>query len=307
MMRSLLLSASQNVWLRTHVPRCGFARRAVARFMPGEELGAALAAAQGFERQGVGTVFTRLGENVTDPSEAAAVTDHYLQVLDEVRAAGLGTEVSVKLTQLGLDLRPELCYANLARIVERAGAASVVWIDMEASNYVDVTLEMALRARAAAPNVGVCVQSYLYRTEKDLESLIPSGLAIRLVKGAYKEPPDRAFPRKRDVDENYFKLAQCLLADEVRASRGRVAIATHDLKLIRRIQEFVVSKGFGKDAVEFQLLYGIQRAAQWQLAQDGWRSIVLVAYGTYWYPWYMRRLAERPANLWFVMKNVFAG
>ena len=306
MMRSLLLSASQNAWLRSHVPRYSFARRAVSRFMPGEDLDAALAAAQAFERKRLGTVFTRLGENVTDAAEAAAVAEHYLEVLNRVKALGLGTEVSVKLTQLGLDLSPELCFANLSNIVARAGAQSVVWIDMEASNYVDVTLDLARRARAAHSNVGICVQAYLYRTEKDLAALIPRGLAVRLVKGAYKEPPDRAFPRKRDVDENYYKVAQCLLGDGARAARVRVAIATHDVTLIRRIQEFVTSRGLGKDTVEFQMLYGIQRAAQLQLAEEGWRSIVLVAYGSYWYPWYMRRLAERPANLWFVMKNVFA-
>ena len=307
MMRSLLLSASQNVWLRQHVPRYSFARRAVSRFMPGEDLDAALGAAQAFERKRLGTVFTRLGENVTDPAEAAAVADHYLEVFDRVKALGLGTEVSVKLTQLGLDLSPELCFANLSKVVACAGTESVVWIDMEASNYLEVTLDLARRARAAYPNVGVCLQAYLYRTEKDLAAVIARGLAVRLVKGAYKEPPDRAFPRKHDVDENYYKLAQCLFDDGARAARVRVAIATHDVKLIRRIQEFVTSRGLGKDTVEFQMLYGIQRAVQLQLAEEGWRSIVLVAYGSYWYPWYMRRLAERPANLWFVLKNMFAG
>jgi proline dehydrogenase len=306
MMRTLLLSASQNGWLRNHVPRYRFVRRAVSRFMPGEELSAALAAAQTFQQKGLGTVFTRLGENVMEASEAAGVTEHYLEVLDHIKAMGLGTEVSVKLTQLGLDRSPELCLANLLKIIERAGAQSVVWIDMEASNYVDATLELARRARAAHQNVGVCVQSYLYRTEKDLATLIPPGLAIRLVKGAYKEPPNVAFPRKRDVDENFFDLTGRLLSDQARAAEVRVAIATHDVKLIRRIQASVSGQGLGKGSLEFHMLYGIQRQAQLQLAEEGWRSVVLVAYGSYWYPWYMRRLAERPANLWFVMKNIFA-
>jgi len=306
MMRTLLLSASQHGWLRNHVPRFRFARRAVSRFMPGEELSAALAAAQAFQQKGLGSVFTRLGENVTEAPEAAGVTAHYLEVLERVKAMGLGTEVSVKLTQLGLDLSPELCFKHLVKIIERAGAKSVVWIDMEASNYVDVTLDLARRARAAHPNVGVCVQSYLYRTEKDLATLIPRGLAIRLVKGAYKELPSVAFPRKRDVDENFFKLTARLVGGEARAAGVRVAIATHDVKLIRRIQASVSAQGLGKDSVEFHMLYGIQRQAQLQLAEEGWRSVVLVAYGSYWYPWYMRRLAERPANLWFVMKNIFA-
>lgn len=306
MMRSVLLAASQNVWLRNHVPRYRFARRAVSRFMPGEELDAALTAARAMEQKGLGTVFTRLGENVAEPSEAAAVTDHYLEVLDRVKALGLGTEVSVKLTQLGLDLDSELCSRYLLRIIEQAGEKSIVWIDMEASDYVDVTLKLYRRARQLHRNVGICLQSYLYRTADDLGSLISLGSAVRLVKGAYKEPADRAFPRKRDVDENFFDLTKRLLSPEARAAGVQTAIATHDLNLIHRIQDLSQSLGLHKDSFQFQMLYGIQRAAQLRLAQDGWRSTVLIAYGTYWYPWYMRRLAERPANLWFVMKNLLA-
>jgi proline dehydrogenase len=306
MMRSLLLSASQSTWLRRRVPRYRFARRAVARFMPGETLDDALAAAQALEGKGLGTVFTQLGENITEAAAAAAVTEHYLGVLDRIRALALRTEVSVKLTQLGLDLGPDICHANLRKIIEHAGAESLVWIDMEASPYVEATLELFRRARHAFPNVGVCLQAYLYRTAGDLASLLPLGPAIRLVKGAYREPPDVAYPRKKDVDENFFALCGTLLGEEARQARVRAAIATHDLRLIRRVQDLARSQGLGKDSLEFQMLYGIQRAEQLRLANEGWRSKVLIAYGSYWFPWYMRRLAERPANLLFVARNLFS-
>lgn len=306
LMRSMLLVCSQSQWLRERATRLGFVRRAVSRFMPGETVEEALAAAKELKQQSLSTVFTNLGENVTDPAEADRVTVHYLGVLGRVRDMGLKTEVSVKLTQLGLDLDPELCYANLRRIIENAGPQSVVWIDMEASNYVDATLDLFRRARHAYPNVGVCLQAYLHRTAKDLASLIPLGAAIRLVKGAYKEPPEVAFPRKKDVDENFFSLTVQLLSEEARAAGVRPAIATHDRKLIQRITHYAGSKGLGSDRFEFQMLYGIQREEQLRLAREGWKSVVLIAYGSYWFPWYMRRLAERPANVLFVLRNLLA-
>ena len=297
-MRSMFLVCSQSQWLRV--------RRAVSKFMPGETVEEALVAAQQMKDNAIGTVFTHLGENVSDREEAERVTVHYLAVLDRVNQLGLGTEVSVKLTQLGLDLDPELCYNSLRRIIEKAGAKSVVWIDMEASNYVDVTLGLFRRARQSYPNVGVCLQAYLYRTAKDLASLIPLSPAIRLVKGAYKEPPEIAYPRKKDVDENYFALASTLMGEEARKAGLRAAIATHDRNLIRRIADHARSLGLPKNAIEFQMLYGIQREEQLRLAREGWRSIVLIAYGSYWFPWYMRRLAERPANVFFVLRNLLA-
>ncbi len=227
-------------------------------------------------------------------------------MIQRVRGQGLGTELSVKLTQLGLDLGSELCYGNLRRIIESEDPRKVVWIDMEASNYVEATLDLYRRARRNYPNVGICLQAYLYRTASDLATLMPLGPAIRLVKGAYKEPPDCAFPRKKDIDENFFALAQELVSEKARQAGVRAAIATHDLRLIARIIEFAGSRRMGKEAFEFQMLYGIKRAEQLRLANEGWRSIVLVAYGNYWFPWYMRRLAERPANLWFLVRNVFA-
>jgi proline dehydrogenase len=306
MMRSAMLAASQNVWLRDRATRYGFVRRAVSRFLPGETVEDALAAAETLRQQNLGAVFTQLGENITDAAEAAKVAEHYIGVLEKIRARALNAELSVKLTQLGLDLGAGLCYANLQRIIEREDPRRVVWIDMEASDYVDPTLEIYRRARAAFPNVGVCLQAYLFRTARDLESLLPLGPAIRLVKGAYMEPPDRAFPKKRDVDENYFALARELVSEKARAARVRAAFATHDLPLQRRIIEFGAAQGLGKDAFEFQMLYGIQRDAQIRLAKEGWRSIVLVSYGSYWFAWYMRRLAERPANALFLLRNLFS-
>jgi len=304
-MRSVLLACSQSRWLREQAPRHVFMRRAVARFMPGESVEDALAAAAELGKKSIGSVLTHLGENVSDPAEAERVTQHYLEVLERIRAMNLNTELSVKLTQLGLDLDHELCYSNLERIIQHADEKGVVWIDMEASNYVDVTLEIYRRARRSFPNVGVCLQAYLYRTARDLESLISMGPAIRLVKGAYREPPDRAFRRKRDVDENYFALCKTLLSPEARAAGVRAAFATHDRRLIRRILEFVELNRLEKDSLEFQMLYGIQRAEQEWLAREGWRERVLISYGSYWFPWFMRRLAERPANVFFLLRNLF--
>jgi proline dehydrogenase len=305
-MRSVILAGSQNAWLRRRAPRFWFVRKSVSRFMPGETVDDALKAATALQAKGMGTIFTYLGENITDAAEAVQVTDHYLNVLDRIREWNLTTEISVKLTHLGLDLDPELCYTNLAKLIERAGAASVVWIDMEASSYVDLTLDLYRRARRAYPNVGVCLQAYLYRTGKDLESLLPLGPAIRLVKGAYRESPEIAFPKKKAIDENFFALSKRLLSDEARRAGVRAAIGTHDPRLVHRIQEWTQANHLGKNgAIEFQMLYGIQRHLQEQLAREGWKSTVLIAYGNFWFPWFMRRLAERPANTLLLIRNLF--
>lgn len=306
LLRNALLAASQNRWLRERATRYGFVRRAVSRFLPGERLEDALAAASELGQKRMGTVLTQLGENVADRAEAEGVASHYVEVLDRIRALGLNAEVSVKLTHLGLDLDPELCYANLQRIIARADRNSTVWVDMETSNYVALTLELYRRARRAYPNVGVCLQAYLYRTTADLVALIPLGSAIRLVKGAYLEPADRAFASKKRVDENYFALAQQLLGEKARQAGVRAAIATHDRRLIRRIIAWAESEHLAKERLEFQMLYGIQREEQLRLVSENYRMIVLISYGSYWFPWYMRRLAERPANVFFVLRNLLA-
>jgi proline dehydrogenase len=306
LMRSMLLAASQNSWLRENAVKFPFVRRSVSRFMPGETLDAALVAAQALLQKNIGSVFTHLGENVSDRAEASSVTEHYLQVLDRIHNANLPTEVSVKLTQLGLDLSPDFCFENLQRIIQRENTNSTVWVDMEASNYVDATLQIYRRALMNHRNVGICLQAYLFRTQKDLAELLPLRPAIRLVKGAYKEPATIAFPKKSDVDQSYFTLAEEMLRAKLTGTCARAAFGTHDVSLIRRIADYLAGQGITKDEFEVQMLYGIQRAEQERLARQGCRSVVLVAYGTYWYPWFVRRLAERPANVWFLLRNVFA-
>ncbi len=248
-----------------------------------------------------------MGENITDIREAEEVTVHYLDVLQQIRQSGLRTEISVKLTQLGLDQSAELCVANVKKIVQGEDPEKTVWIDMEASSYVDSTLDVYRKVLADFPRTGICLQAYLFRTKKDLENLLPLKPSVRLVKGAYKEPADVAYPAKHDVDENYLSLGQEMLRAQRDGCMARVAFGTHDTALIRRLADFTVKEGMPKAALEIQMLYGIQRAEQERLANAGYRSGVLVAYGSYWYPWFVRRLAERPANLWFMLKNIFAG
>ncbi len=306
-MRSLLLAASQNRWLRDHATQYSFVRGTVLRFMPGETLDDALGAAETLRSNRIGTVFTHLGENIKDRGEAQQVAEHYLEVLKRIREKSLQAEISVKLTQLGLDLSADLCFEHLNAIIERAAKDSIVWVDMEASNYVDSTLDLYRRALMAHPNVGICLQAYLYRTKDDLGTLLPLRPSIRLVKGAYNEPPTIAFPRKQDVDKNYFQLGRQMLRAKKENRCMRAAFGTHDVTLIRRLANCASEEGFAKKEFEVQMLYGIQGAEQERLASEGCTSIVLVAYGSYWYPWFVRRLAERPANLWFIVRNVFTG
>src|SRR5438094_3981425 len=303
--RNILLAASTNAWLRNRATKAPFVRRSVSRFMPGERVEDAMAAASVQQRQGIGTIFTRLGENLTRLDDAEEVTQHYLDVLDKIAAAGLDAQISVKPTQLGLDLDKELCFRNLQRLIDRAAERNnFVWIDMESSPYVDPTLDLFRRTRARSPLVGVALQAYLFRTAQDVEALLPLGSAIRLVKGAYLEPPEIAYPKKGDVDENYYTLACRLLSDDAQKQGTLLHIATHDPVLVDRLNRFIVDHRVPTAAYEYAMLYGIQRPLQLRLAKDGQRVRVLIAYGEYWFAWYMRRLAERPANVWFVVKNI---
>jgi proline dehydrogenase len=305
--RKILLAASTNAWLRERATKTPFVRRSVSAFMPGERVEDAMAAAARQPTQGIGTIFTRLGENVARAEEAEEVTQHYLSVVDKLQKSGLDAQISVKPTQLGLDLDKGLCFRNLQRLVDRAAERrNFVWIDMEGSPYVDPTLDLFRQTRARSPLVGIALQAYLYRTAQDIESLLPLGSAIRLVKGAYLEPPTIAFPRKADVDANFYTLACRLLRADAQQSGTLLHIATHDPRLIERLNAFIVAERVPQSAYEYAMLYGIQRSLQARLARDGRRIRVLIAYGEYWFPWYMRRLAERPANVWFVVKNVFA-
>ncbi len=305
LMRNILLAASTNPWLRDRATRYGFVRRSVRRFWPGEDVEDALRAALELQPERMTTILTKLGENLTRAEEAAEVTEHYLDVLDKVAAAGLDAQVSVKPTQLGLDLDRALCERNLDRLLERAALRNnFIWIDMESSRYVDPTLELFRRARAKTSRIGVALQAYLYRTAQDVESLIPLGPAIRIVKGAYLEPASIAYPQKADVDENFYKLCLRLLAADARQPGALLHIATHDVALADRLIAHIEGQNVPASAYEFAMLYGIQRQQQLRLARMGKRVRVLISYGEYWFPWYMRRLAERPANVWFVIKNM---
>ena len=304
LMRSIFLAASESRFLRDRATKVGFIRAAVKKFMPGEDAQSALDAAKAL---GDGAVLTRLGENLTNAKEAEEVTQHYLGVLDKIHAGKLDVEISIKPTQLGLDFSKEDCQKHLDALLVRAKAQNNwVWVDMEASDYTDVTLDLYKNARRRYANSGLCIQAYLYRTEKDLKDLIALGSGVRLVKGAYKEPPDRAFPKKADVDENYFKLATMLLSPEARAKGVRAIFGTHDPVLIRRLEEYGRAQGLPPSALEFQMLYGIRRQEQERVAKAGCKFRVLISYGEAWWPWYMRRLAERPANVLFVVKTMFA-
>ena len=248
------------------------------------------------------TTTTLLGENLESLSEADDVVAHYLETLEAVESRGLDTEISVKPTQLGLDYGVEEARKRVARL---AGAtSSLVWIDMEGSDYVDGTLELFRGVKAEHDNVGLCMQAYLRRTEADLESLLPLEPAIRIVKGAYNEPPEIAFPSKADVDRSYVKLMQVLLRARLHGEVGRPVSATHDPKMIGETNRIAFELGLDKERYEFALLFGIQREEQLRLARRGHQVRVLISYGSAWFPWYMRRLAERPANLWFVAKQL---
>ncbi len=306
MIRSTLLWISENSWCKNTLPGLGFVKRATRRFMPGETLEEALDAAGILERKrGIPTLITFLGENVADQAEARAVANHYVDAAGMVASAGLDAELSVKPTHLGLDLGLDVAEENL-RLVTRAAEAlgNWVWMDMEYSRYVDPTLDLYRSIRADHRNFGVCLQSYLLRTPADLESLVPLGPAIRLVKGAYAEPPSVALPVKADVDQAFFDQACRMLAPDARKAGLRAGFATHDTALIRRIDAWAKDNGLGPDAFEYQMLYGIGDGQQDRLAAEEKGIRVLISYGAHWFPWYVRRLAERPANMGFVIRSM---
>jgi proline dehydrogenase len=304
--RKALLAASNNAWLRDRATRTGLVRRSVSRFMPGERLEDAMSAVARLQQAGITAILTQLGENLTDAA-AEAVTQHYLEVLDTIEASGLDAQISVKVTQLGFDLDQSLSFRNLQRLLDRAhDTHNFVWLDMESARYVDATLDLFRRAHEHSKNVGVAAQAYLYRTAADVEGLLQLGAAIRLVKGAYLESPDVAYPRKVDVDENYYRLA-CRILDEHNRRPGTLLhIATHDSRLIDRLTAYVAGTNVSSSAYEYAMLYGIQEPLQRRLVVASERLRVLISYGEHWFPWYMRRLAERPANVLFVARSLFA-
>jgi proline dehydrogenase len=277
------------------------ARRLATRFVAGETLEQALDVAQRLKREGITVTLDHLGESVTTLDEASAARDAYLRVLDALREAGLECNVSLKLTQFGMDISYDQCMANVEQLARKAaGFGGFVRVDMESSEYVDRTLQLVRDLNARYGAVGIVIQAYLLRSRADIESLNAGKTRVRLCKGAYLEPATVAFPEKRDVDRNYFELAALLLDQGVYP-----AIATHDEALIAQITGYATKHQIARDAFEFQMLYGIRRDLQARLVAEGYRLRLYVPFGQAWYPYYMRRLAERPANVLFILRNLF--
>ncbi len=307
LMRQMLLWASRQQWIGDQFRKRRFAQIAVRRFMPGEDADSALLAAKEMAPRNLPTVLTQLGENISQLSEAQAVHDHYIGVLNRIGPLAIDSQISIKPTQLGLDVSEPDCRKLVLSIVKRAAELkNFVWIDMEYSGYVGRTLDLYRAIRAQHANVGVCLQSYLRRTPADLEALLAVKPSIRLVKGAYKEPASEAYPEKSKVDAEYLRLAQILIEKVAGRDGSQVGFGTHDTRLVGEIQRYATTKGIAKTAYEVQMLFGIGRDNQERFAREGYKVRVLISYGSHWFPWYMRRLAERPANVWFVVKSMFS-
>ena len=301
MMRTLLLTVSNSKRLERLVTSNSLSRRMARRFVAGEELEEALVAARACNQAGMTVSVDHLGENVATEADARRACDAYLKIFDRIAQEKLDANVSLKLSQLGLDISEELCQRLLESIIDRAaGYGNFVRIDMEGSAYTDRTIAMTKRVRAKSPVVGTVIQAYLYRSERDVSDLLAIGCRIRLCKGAYKELPDIAFPSKRDVDGNYVKLMRLLLPSGIYHG-----IATHDPRIIAATVEFAERHGISKDKFEFQMLYGIRTDLQEKLVRSGYHMRIYIPYGRDWFPYFMRRLAERPANMFFFVRNLF--
>ena len=301
MVRALLLFLSRQKQLRQWMETSQTARRLATRFVAGETLDQALAVARKLNGEGITVTLDHLGESVNSLDEAAAACDVYLRTLDAIQLGGVHGNVSLKLSQFGIDLSEAECRSNVERLVGRAAeCGNFVRVDMESSEYTDRTLALVRDLHAKHGSVGTVIQAYLYRSKADIEELCQRGIRIRLCKGAYLEPAAVAFPKKTDVDANYIDLMKLLL------DRGTYpAIATHDEKMIEATRAYVAEKKIARDRFEFQMLYGIRRDLQRKLIGEGYRVRLYVPFGEAWYPYYMRRMAERPANVLFILRNVF--
>ncbi|MFN8580579.1 MAG: proline dehydrogenase family protein [Gemmatimonadaceae bacterium] len=302
MLRRTLLYLSQQPRIFAFVRDNGLAKRFASRFVAGETIDDAVRAVRELNAKGISATMDLLGESVTRAEEAATVADEYCRLLDRMHAESLDANVSVKLTAMGQDISDDVCLANIGSVLERARTyASFVRLDMESSAYTERTLQL-FHEHLYGPyraNVGIVLQSYLFRTAADVEQAIGWGCRVRLCKGAYREPPTVAFPAKADVDANYVKCAERLLRN------GHYpGLATHDERIVRQLRTFVEQEHIDRDRFEFQMLYGVRRDLQERLVQDGFRVRVYVPYGTHWYPYLMRRLAERPANVMFILGNI---
>ena len=303
--RSALIYLSRQEWLKDFAARFSLFKRLTTRFVAGETIDEAVAFIRELNAENCSASFDHLNESVANPAEAEGEVTEYLQVLSRIDETGIKSNVSIKLTQFGLELDPELAYKNARAVVEDAARrGNFVRVDMEASSVTQQTIDIfkRLRTEFELNDVGIVLQSYLRRTYADAEELVKLPARIRICKGAYNEPAEVAFPDKKDVDENYVRVMQLLLA-----SGTYHGIATHDPKMIDATVAFSQREGIPKEAFEFQMLYGIRRDLQRQLAKAGYNLRVYVPYGKHWYPYFMRRLAERPANIWFVTKNLLKG
>jgi proline dehydrogenase len=305
MMRGSLLWMAENPWLRRTIPRLAFAKRAVLRFMPGVDADSALRAAAKFKEDHISAVLTQLGENVTLIEEADAVAASYLELLDRIGTESLDADISVKLTQLGLDLDGERAFEHVRRLAERAAPIGrTVWIDMAGRAYTERTVALYERVRRIHANTGLCLQAYLRRSAGDLERLLPLEPAIRLVKGAYAEPASIAYQTREEVAGSFVALASAMLAAARDGRRVRIGLGTHDIRLLEEIARSAAALGLPKASSEVQMLYGIRVDEQRRLAREGYLVRDLISYGSAWYPWYMRRLAERPANVLFALRQL---
>ncbi len=299
--RNFLLTLSENKTLTGFIARNRAASRLAHRFVAGDTLTDAIREIKELNSRSITATIDHLGENVEDDKGAEEATEVYLEILEAIHREKLDANVSVKLTQLGLDIGLEFCRSNLHKIAERAGHFdNFVRIDMESSDYTDRTLDIFRSAFRTYGNVGIVIQSYLYRSEADVEAINDIGARVRLCKGAYREPKEIAFPKKTDVDANFLKLAHLLLKDGTYP-----AIATHDEKMVTGSRQLVKELDIDRNDFEFQMLYGIRRDLQQRLVDEGYRVRVYIAYGRMWAPYFMRRLAERPANVFFLLKNLF--
>ena len=309
MLRAIFLYLSVAGWAKKLITAFPPARRATRRFVAGESIGEALNAAHALNQKNMLVSLDNLGENVYTEPEARKATDHYLKLIDSINQAKVKASCSLKLTQLGLDISEDLCVQNLREILTRAKATNMeITIDMESTDYTERTLKIyrMLHQDYEFSNLATVIQAYLYRSEADMQALAQEGATIRLCKGAYKEPADKAFPKKADVDVNYVTLMQQFMSPENRAKGAYLQLATHDLSIIQAAEEFIRQNNIPKNQFEFQMLYGIRSGTQEELVKKGYTVRIYVPYGSEWYPYFMRRLAERPANVWFILKNLMA-
>lgn len=303
--RSALIYLSQKEGLKDFAARFRLFKKLTTRFVAGETIAEAVAAIREINREGCSASFDHLNESVANAAEAEGEVREYLRILDQIDQTGINSNVSIKLTQFGLELDPELAYRNARTVVaEAARRGHFVRVDMESSAVTQVTIDIfkRLRAEFGLNDVGIVLQSYLRRTYDDAVDLLKIPARIRICKGAYMEPPEVAFPDKQDTDKNYLRVMELLLKSGIYHG-----VATHDPKMIEGTLRFVKQEKIPRETFEFQMLYGVRRDLQRQLARDGFNMRVYVPYGKHWYPYFMRRLAERPANIWFVLKNLLKG